>query len=526
MNASKNVPTLCSILALVASAGVVNAQGVYAGGFLHTPIGAATIESSSDRKLVANNIGSSGQDGVEVKWRTSHGGSVGIDMNALSATPQNPTLLEILCTSISGTPRVKFTAVGNFADGVIQESCDFSALGPPASLQVEVTCTSSTGVVTVLPPFDGPIVTWTTEVAYGPGEQATWTYSAGKVSISSFNCMKRSAPRSAAHTTFPSTTGGVIDVPDVVSVSCRPICIVAPCPGDWTDLGSMFVTGTGMGAGKATFKEFTVIKRAPCSSCGPGAPPDGEIQVRGTGGAILEESLTTDIDDDGIPDDVIICNNLGSSGQDGVSIDLPSSPSWHGIRGRWGNGHVTLMKITDDEGSEMRVTSVKDDLACTTTLTPDFTSFDSSGVVVECRDQFDNPIASQTLTPGQFISCAPACGFVTFEAATASASGCCNYMKIEWDDAMVPTFPTGLTVPGTTSIVVRPFTATATFSDLSRVSLTSGDGEIVLGLLELFSPDAPICPANLDDGTGTGTPDAGVDINDLLYFLAHFELGC
>jgi hypothetical protein len=33
-------------------------------------------------------------------------------------------------------------------------------------------------------------------------------------------------------------------------------------------------------------------------------------------------------------------------------------------------------------------------------------------------------------------------------------------------------------------------------------------------------------PADLDNGTGTGTPDGGVDINDLLFFLVHFEAGC
>ncbi len=33
------------------------------------------------------------------------------------------------------------------------------------------------------------------------------------------------------------------------------------------------------------------------------------------------------------------------------------------------------------------------------------------------------------------------------------------------------------------------------------------------------------CPADLDDGSGTGTPDAGVDINDLLFFLARYEAG-
>ena len=32
--------------------------------------------------------------------------------------------------------------------------------------------------------------------------------------------------------------------------------------------------------------------------------------------------------------------------------------------------------------------------------------------------------------------------------------------------------------------------------------------------------------ADLDDGTFTGSPDGGVDINDLLFFLAHYEGGC
>ena len=33
------------------------------------------------------------------------------------------------------------------------------------------------------------------------------------------------------------------------------------------------------------------------------------------------------------------------------------------------------------------------------------------------------------------------------------------------------------------------------------------------------------CAADLDDGTGTGTRDGGVDVNDLLYFLAMYEAG-
>jgi photosystem II stability/assembly factor-like uncharacterized protein len=36
---------------------------------------------------------------------------------------------------------------------------------------------------------------------------------------------------------------------------------------------------------------------------------------------------------------------------------------------------------------------------------------------------------------------------------------------------------------------------------------------------------APRCPADLDDGSGTGTPDQGVTIDDLLYFLTAFGTG-
>jgi IS5 family transposase len=37
---------------------------------------------------------------------------------------------------------------------------------------------------------------------------------------------------------------------------------------------------------------------------------------------------------------------------------------------------------------------------------------------------------------------------------------------------------------------------------------------------------AATCRADLDDGTGTGTPDGGVTIDDLLYFLVRFGGGC
>jgi glucose/arabinose dehydrogenase len=45
-------------------------------------------------------------------------------------------------------------------------------------------------------------------------------------------------------------------------------------------------------------------------------------------------------------------------------------------------------------------------------------------------------------------------------------------------------------------------------------------------LLFLAAFEAGSAAADLDNGTLTGTPDGGIDISDLLFFLAHFEGGC
>jgi hypothetical protein len=74
---------------------------------------------------------------------------------------------------------------------------------------------------------------------------------------------------------------------------------------------------------------------------------------------------------------------------------------------------------------------------------------------------------------------------------------------IDFDDAMVGCFATDLT--------------------------QSGNIQPLLYLLRRAAQDAirnPIpCIADLDDGSGTGTPDAGVTVDDLLYFLHTFEQG-
>jgi hypothetical protein len=51
-------------------------------------------------------------------------------------------------------------------------------------------------------------------------------------------------------------------------------------------------------------------------------------------------------------------------------------------------------------------------------------------------------------------------------------------------------------------------------------------GAYMVGGVTLLPTDAqPTCVADVDDGSGTGTPDQGVTIDDLLYYLAMFEAG-
>ena len=54
-------------------------------------------------------------------------------------------------------------------------------------------------------------------------------------------------------------------------------------------------------------------------------------------------------------------------------------------------------------------------------------------------------------------------------------------------------------------------------------TLTGGAFALTGGFLT--SAAAPACPADLDDGSGTGTPDGGVTIDDLVFFITAFSAG-
>ncbi len=71
-----------------------------------------------------------------------------------------------------------------------------------------------------------------------------------------------------------------------------------------------------------------------------------------------------------------------------------------------------------------------------------------------------------------------------------------------------------------------PQTCVADVDDGSGTGTPDGSVDIADLLYYLGLFDAGDLAADLDDGSGTGTPDGSVDISDLLYYLARFDAGC
>ncbi len=80
---------------------------------------------------------------------------------------------------------------------------------------------------------------------------------------------------------------------------------------------------------------------------------------------------------------------------------------------------------------------------------------------------------------------------------------------------------------GRDNVTTHSFTVAAASIDQLHLYATFGESPSGVRMIidDLDLATAPACAADLDDGSGAGTPDGGVDINDLLFFLSAFESG-
>ena len=116
---------LPSCLILSAMAGEALGQ-TYASGFLHTPLGGATLDPVQGRRVPVRNLGSSGTDGVSIAYDNKTGGACDLDLGQLFRTPgasvstrfrESPTLIRgrVAMTALAGN---ECTMAGDFPGAI------------------------------------------------------------------------------------------------------------------------------------------------------------------------------------------------------------------------------------------------------------------------------------------------------------------------------------------------------------------------------------------------------------------------
>ena len=89
-----------------------------------------------------------------------------------------------------------------------------------------------------------------------------------------------------------------------------------------------------------------------------------------------------------------------------------------------------------------------------------------------------------------------------------------------------PTSLVNFSAGGQSGILVPPNPCVADVDDGSGSGTPDGGVTIDDLLYYLFIFEAGELRSDVDDGSSTGTPDGGVTIDDLLYYLFRFEAGC
>jgi hypothetical protein len=491
---------LSSAIILSTLAGSAAAQVQYVSGLGHTPTGNAVLGAPEGRRLPVHNIGSSGQDGVEVNLRSSRGGSVGVDIGpALAAGGEIKIKHKGWDGLIYGNHRV-----GSGPDGSPVLTIDFSGTGVTG---LNIQLLDEAGTVTTVYDVPGPL---------------------GHVPVPNFTCPNGGTPY------FMS--------------GWRQVCPSCP-PFFWQGWVCVGPNGEDMGT-------FTTERIIVTPQVGPGVPnlPDMESMILGAGGVpsltIASASLDTFgvqcwgvggahigevCDDAGDCDDTDLrVTNIGSSGQDGVALDLgpdAGSVELELDRRDCCPGHVTLMKAYDEAGTDARVMLTRGDLTPdgldTDTLTADFTAYGAPGFVVTSYDPGGNPIGDpQPIIIGGSMptwhhDCPPGSRPTFFWDASIQSWVFVNCGTIINQRVV---FPSGVVHDGVASFTLSPLNATSppAGGKIRHVVITKNGTEMELKRVIVRPPNhVPSCGTADFDGDG----DIGTD-SDIESFFACLAGAC
>ncbi|MCB9866427.1 MAG: hypothetical protein H6816_07320 [Phycisphaerales bacterium] len=349
-----SLAALCSLASLTTA----SPPDEYVSGLLHQPLGGISSFSVTDRRLTACCIGSSGEDGVEVRLASVAGGGASIDITQLLGATGLQREIRIRPKGWDGTVKGNLR-ISSDPDGHITEEYDFSTIGVTA---LEWRVRDGFGNVLDHGTVAGAVLSWGLDIP-DTGVACNKLYSFAPPAT---------AARSAEQGFFDrvvSVTGLTPDpIAGVQSIEVTPVQPCAGCPGGppWDDVQSIEVTADGISelvVDDAHLRTFGVeswaLGQAHLAEECIGVPPPCAATERG-----------------------LVVDNLGSSGEDGVAIDLgPDAHDSSVARGRCKDcppGHVIIMKLYDDEGQEAgRFTDTTNPGTGQGVLTPDFSALGS-----------------------------------------------------------------------------------------------------------------------------------------------------
>lgn len=339
-------------LATLVVTGAASAQptGTYVSGLLHQPLGSAALGPIDGRRLTVHDLGSSGEDGVEISLNSAFGGGAALEVDNFLSTPGATYRIRHKGWDglIYGNHRLESSG-----DGTGTFTFDYSDVGATAIRVVEYDDNDS--IV-----FDG--------TSGGPIAARPW--------VPNFYCADGSTPIISVTyfhgwlwVTWICATSGPYTAGDphgrVLLIPTLPGGVPGPAGTE-----SLSITASGL-------SDLTVDE-AHLQTVG--------VDCWGTGQAHVSE-YCDDPTGACTPDQLKLrADNLGSSGQDGIGIDI--GPNAGGIdvsmvRGNCCRGHVIIMKLYDDARQEQRISRTQiDGIEPLEELDADFSSLGAAGFVL------------------------------------------------------------------------------------------------------------------------------------------------
>jgi hypothetical protein len=505
------------VLAALAGAARGQLTEACASGLRHTSIGGASLGPVDGRRLPVHNLGSSGEDGVEIQLRTLWGGGVGVPLAPLGGGGGGAGgMLRTKYKGWDGTIKGRFELVSNPGGGFTQIA-DFSDLGATA---VRVMECDSQGVVISDELYPGPIYAKPIVPDCPPPSVPTmWYWRLWDSNLQKYvyqwmwTCMD--------HVTLNG---------DHLQDEMR-IIPVLPVGVEDGDLDTMMLTSTA--------PEIDVI--------------DGQMlafgeSVHGIGDGTLEEECAG-----GVPcaraDRVVRCGNIGSSGQDGVSVGLGPRSAGGSVSYRRSVGGWDLKENTkayDDQGAVMmRVGQAVSPLTGeASALEFDFSGIGDGTVEATFYGAGGTPLGSALYIPnvGGTVVLDPSwlCPPPSYPVYAF------NYVTQKWifltcSGGFDLVLPSGETIGPVTSVELSPnssglhrlrsveVTGSDAGGDIVVTGVTeegcpaevSGDGVVDLTDFFQFLGDFDTTSMGADvDGSGE------VDLGDFFVFLNSFDAGC